>query len=150
MIRTLTVAAGLVLPAAALASDHADHDHAHSRTPSPEDAVVYFIGPADGATVTNPVTFHFGLSGMGIAPADVDWPNTGHHHMFINLDPAEHQDMNDMIPATEDILHFGGGQTQVTLDLPEGTHSFWLLLGDYNHIPHDPPVVSQPITLTIE
>ena len=146
MIRPIIIAGALALPLAAFAHDHGDH----ARTPSPEDAVAYFIGPADGSTVSNPVTFHFGLSGMGIAPADVDWPNTGHHHMFINLDPAEHQDMDDMIPATPDILHFGGGQTQVTLDLPAGTHTFWLLLGDHNHIPHDPPVMSAPITLTIE
>ena len=146
MIRPIIIAGALALPLAAFAHDHGDH----ARTPSPEDAVAYFIGPADGSTVSNPVTFHFGLSGMGIAPADVDWPNTGHHHMFINLDPAEHQDMDDMIPATPDILHFGGGQTQVTLDLPAGTHTFWLLLGDYSHIPHDPPVISAPITLTVE
>ena len=147
--RSVALAVGLALPLAAQASSH-DHGHGdHARTPSPGDAVVYFVGPEDGSTVSNPVTFHFGLSGMGIAPADVEWPNTGHHHMFINVDPAT-MDMSEGLPATEDILHFGGGQTQVTLELPEGTHTFWLLLGDHNHIPHDPPVMSAPITLTIE
>ena len=139
------LAAALAIPVAAMAQ----HDHDHGRTESVPDARVYFVTPADGATVSNPVTFHFGLSGMGIAPADVEWPNTGHHHMFINVDPAT-MDMDGTLPATEDILHFGGGQTEVTLDLPAGTHTFWLLLGDHNHIPHDPPVMSEPITVTIE
>ena len=144
--RCILLAAALALPGAALAQGH---DHDHGRTESTPDTVVYFVTPADGATVSNPVTFHFGLRGMGIAPADVEWPNTGHHHMFINVNPAT-MDMDAMLPATEDILHFGGGQTEVTLDLPEGTHTFWLLLGDHNHIPHDPPVMSEPITVTIE
>ncbi len=145
MFRACILGAVLAVPTAAIAQ----HDHDHGRTDRPDDARVYFIGPEDGATVSNPVTFHFGLEGMGIAPADVEWPDTGHHHMFINVDPMT-MDMDEMLPATEDILHFGGGQTQVTLELPEGTHTFWLLLGDHNHIPHDPPVVSEPITLTIE
>lgn len=148
MLRIVTLAAALALPAAALASgDHAGGDH--GRTPSPEDAVAHFVTPLEGTTVSSPVTFHFGLGSMGIAPADVEWPNTGHHHLFINVDPATH-DMDTAIPATPDILHFGGGQTQVTLDLPAGTHTFWLLLGDHNHLPHDPPVISAPLTLTVE
>ncbi|MBK5926367.1 DUF4399 domain-containing protein [Rhodobaculum claviforme] len=141
----ITFAAALAVPTAALAQ----HDHGGARTEAPPEARVYFITPADGDTVANPVTFHFGLQGMGIAPAGVDWPDTGHHHMFINTDPAT-MDMDATLPATENILHFGGGQTEVTLDLPAGEHTFWLLLGDTNHVPHDPPVMSEPITLTIE
>ena len=143
MIRTCMLAAVFAVPT--MMPAHADQ----GRTEGPDGARVYFVAPAEGATVSNPVTFNFGLEGMGIAPADVDWPNTGHHHMFINLDPAT-MDMDGTLPATEDILHFGGGQTEVTLDLPAGTHTFWLLLGDHNHIPHDPPVMSEPITVTIE
>jgi len=149
MLRIITLAGALALPAIAGAqTGHGDHGD-HGRTPSPEGAMVYFVAPADGSTVSNPVTFNFGLRGMGIAPADVEWPNTGHHHMFINVDPAT-MDMAGGLPATENILHFGGGQTEVTLDLPAGTHTFWLLLGDHNHVPHDPPVMSAPITVTIE
>ena len=143
MFRTCMLAAALALPTAALAMDD------HGRTEAPDGARVFFVTPEEGATVSSPVTFNFGLEGMGIAPADVDWPNTGHHHMFINLDPTT-MPMDETLPATEDILHFGGGQTQVTLDLPTGTHTFWLLLGDHNHIPHDPPIMSEPLTLTIE
>jgi hypothetical protein len=146
MLRTVSLVAALVMPAAALAQSHSHGDH--DRTEAPEGAAVFFVAPADGATVSNPVTFHFGLSGMGVAPAGVEWPNTGHHHMLINVDPSE-LDMNEGLPATENILHFGGGQTQVTLDLPAGTHVFRLVLGDHNHVPHDPPIVSEPITVTI-
>jgi hypothetical protein len=141
MLRTLLCAAAMALPVAALAQDGA-------RTPAAEGAEVFLIAPADGATVTSPVTLQFGLRNKGVAPADVDWPNTGHHHLFINVDPATH-DAGTAIPATENILHFGGGQTQATLDLPAGTHTVWLLLGDHNHVPHDPPVVSAPVTFTV-
>lgn len=140
----ISLAAALALPGAALAQDHGD-----ARTAAPPEAEVYFIAPEDGATVTSPVTFRFGLAGMGVAPAGAEWADTGHHHMFINLDPAT-MELDAALPATEDILHFGGGQTEVTLDLPAGEHRFWLLLGDHNHVPHDPPVMSAPITVTIE
>ena len=118
-------------------------------TPSPEGAQVYVISPADGATLTNPVTIVFGLAGMGVAPAGADFENTGHHHLLINITPEEIA-LDEPLPATEQIVHFGGGQTQVTTELPPGEHTLRLLLGDMNHIPHDPPVVSEPITVTVE
>lgn len=117
--------------------------------PAPEGAEVYFISPADGATVANPVTIRFGLRGMGIAPAGADWDNTGHHHLLVNIEPSEIA-MDESLPATDQIRHFGGGQTEATLELPAGTHTLRLLLGDYSHTPHDPPVMSDPITVTVE
>ena len=119
------------------------------RTPAPEDARVYIIAPEDGATVANPVTIRFGLEGMGVAPAGVAAGQTGHHHLLINT-PPEDVDMEFALPATDEIVHFGGGQTQTTMDLPAGTHELRLLLGDANHVPHDPPIVSDPITITVE
>ncbi|PWR03913.1 rod shape-determining protein RodA [Meridianimarinicoccus roseus] len=119
------------------------------QTPAPDGAEVYFISPADGATVSNPVTIRFGLSGMGIAPAGYDVDNTGHHHLLINLEPGD-VDMTTSLPATDQIVHFGGGQTEMTRELPAGTHTLRLLLGDYSHVPHDPPVMSDPITITVE
>ena len=119
------------------------------RTPAPEDARAYIVAPADGATVTNPVTIVFGLEGMGVAPAGVERDNTGHHHLLINTDPAT-LDMSMGLPATDQIVHFGGGQTQVTTDLPAGTHTLQLLLGDWSHVPHDPPILSEPITVTVD
>ena len=109
---------------------------------------VYFIAPIDGAKLTSPITIKFGLKGMGVAPAGVDRPNTGHHHLLINLTALP--DMTSSLPATDNIKHFGGGQTETTLELPKGTHTLQLLLGDYAHVPHKVPVMSEKITITIE
>jgi hypothetical protein len=117
------------------------------RTPSPPGAEVYIISPKNGAKVTSPVHVQFGLKGMGIAPAGVKFDNTGHHHLLIDTDlPAN---PGAPLPATDKIVHFGKGQTETTLTLSPGTHTLQLLLGDMNHIPHDPPVVSKKITITV-
>ena len=118
-------------------------------TPAPEGAAVYFIGIEDGATVSNPVTIRFGLSGMGVAPAGIEKEKTGHHHLIIN-ETIEGEELDYPIPADENHRHFGGGQTEVTLDLPAGTHTLQLVLGDWSHIPHSPPVMSEQITVTVE
>ena len=116
-------------------------------TAAPANAEVYIISPQDGDTVTNPVTIQFGLKGMGVAPAGVDKPNTGHHHLLIDTDvPA----LDAPIPADDNHRHFGGGQTEVTLELPPGKHTLQLLLGDKSHIPHDPPVLSRKITIIVK
>ena len=119
------------------------------RIAAPEGAEVYIVTPEDGATVSNPVTIVFGLRGMGVAPAGVEFPDTGHHHLLINVDPGE-IDFDEPLLADDRFRHFGGGQTEVTLDLPTGTHTLMLLLGDELHVPHDPPVMSAPITITVE
>lgn len=119
------------------------------RSVAPDGARAYIVMPADGAVVNNPVTIVFGLEGMGIAPANVELDNTGHHHLLINTDPAT-LDLESGLPATDQIVHFGGGQTQVTKDLPVGTHRLQLLLGDWSHVPHDPPVLSDVITIVVE
>lgn len=132
--------AGLLLAGAAFAESH--------RSPAPAGASVYIISPADGSTVSNPVTIVFGLAGMGVAPAGTEMDNTGHHHLLINTDPST-LDMDSGLPATDEIVHFGGGQTQVTKELPAGTHTLQLLLGDWTHVPHNPPVMSEAITITV-
>ena len=117
------------------------------RTAAPEGAGVYFISPADGAEVASPVTVRFGLRGMGVAPAGVQTSNTGHHHLIVDASlPAEDRP----IPNDENHRHFGGGQTETTLDLSPGTHKLQLILGDHLHIPHQPPVVSEKITITVK
>jgi hypothetical protein len=117
-------------------------------TPAPEGAKVYFISPQDGETVTSPVTVRFGLSGMGVAPAGTDRPHTGHHHLLIDLDapPA----LDRPLPADENHVHFGGGQTETTIELDPGAHTLQLLLGDMNHVPHDPPVLSEKIRIEVK
>ena len=94
-----------------------------------------------------PVLVQFGLKGMGVAPAGVKFENTGHHHLLIDTDaPA---DQSTPLPATDKIVHFGKGQTETSLTLTPGKHTLQLLLGDQNHVPHDPPVISKKITITV-
>jgi len=140
MIRTFLAAgvSALLVSGAATAGD---------RTPSPAGAIVYIVSPADGATVASPVTVVFGLKGMGVAPAGTEKENTGHHHLIIDAPlPA----LEDPIPADDNHKHFGGGQTETTIELPPGEHTLQLLLGDLNHVPHEPPVTSDRITITVE
>ncbi len=116
------------------------------RTPAPEGAVLYFIAPADGDEVASPVNILFGLSGAGVAPAGIEFPNSGHHHMLVDTAmPPE----NLPIPTDENHLHFGLGQTEAMVELAPGEHTLQLVLGDHLHIPHDPPVVSEAITVTV-
>lgn len=120
---------------------------AYARSPAPEDAKAFIVSPKDGATVASPVAVRFDLSGMAVAPAGEDKSNSGHYHLLIDVDtlPA----MNQPIPKDERHLHFGKGQTETKLQLPPGKHTLQLLLGDYQHIPHDPPVISDRITITV-
>jgi len=117
------------------------------RTPSPKGAEVYIISPKDGDTVSSPVVVRFGLKGMGVAPAGAQSPNTGHHHLLIN---TTYTTMDRSIPKDDRHIHLGGGQTEVEITLPAGRHRLQLLLGDYLHVPHNPPVMSKPITITVK
>ncbi|WP_420011746.1 DUF4399 domain-containing protein [Tateyamaria sp.] len=122
-------------------------------TPAPEGAAVYFVNLEDGATVSSPVTIIFGLEGMGVAPAGTEKENTGHHHLLLNRPPlgeGEEGELEYGLPADDNHIHFGGGQTQVTLDLPAGQHTMQLVMGDLNHVPHIDPVTSDVITITVE
>jgi hypothetical protein len=115
-------------------------------TPSPEDARVYFVDLKDGATIGAQTTIHFGLRGMGVAPAGSDKANSGHHHLLID---TELPPLDEPIPSDPNHMHFGAGQTEVDLALAPGPHTLQLLLGDKNHIPHSPPVVSELIHVTV-
>ena len=139
LVSIATYAAVLALGGAAIAGE----------TPAPEGAGVYFINIKNGDTLSNPVTIQFGLKGMGIAPAGTEKEHTGHHHLLID-ESLESDELNEPIPADEQHVHFGGGQTEKTLELPAGTHTLQLVLGDWSHIPHNPPVMSEKITVTVE
>lgn len=117
-------------------------------TPAPVSAEVYFISPADGATVSGPVTVVFGLKNMGVAPAGTDVANTGHHHLLIDV--ATTPDLDKPVPADDHHKHFGAGQTETTTTLPPGKHTLQLLLGDKLHVPHAPAVMSKKITITVK
>ena len=120
---------------------------AFAATPSAKGTEIYIISPADGDTVSSPVTVQFGLKGMGVAPAGVDKPNTGHHHLIIDADAP---DMSKPIPKNDHYRHFGGGQTEASLDLKPGKHTLQLLLGDKEHMSFNPPVLSKKITITVK
>lgn len=140
-MRIPVIAASMILAASAAVA---------GETPSPPGAKVYFIGLEDGQTVASPLTVRFGLSGMGVAPAGVDdKENTGHHHLIIN-EAIEGEELNEPIPADDQHIHFGGGQTETTIELPAGTHVLQLVLADWSHIPHNPPVMSERITITVK
>lgn len=113
---------------------------------SPSTANLYIISPQDGDTVKSTFTVTFGLQGMGVAPAGVERKHTGHHHLLVDKDtlPAFNQ------PMGGEVIHFGNGQTQTTLTLPKGKHTLQLILGDHHHVPHQPAVISQKITITVE
>lgn len=117
------------------------------RSSRPADAELYFIAPRDGETHASPVTVRFGLRGMGVAPAGIAFPDTGHHHLLID---AELPPFDRPVPADERHIHFGKGQTEAVVELAPGKHRLRLLLGDHLHIPHDPPVVSESITITVK
>jgi hypothetical protein len=116
-------------------------------TPAPKDAYLYIIWPGDGERVRSPFWCRFGLRNMGVTHAGDATPNTGHHHLFIDVD--EPLDANQPIPSDKKHVHFGAGQTEVRLELPPGSHTLQLVLGDANHIPFDPPVVSRRIRITV-
>jgi hypothetical protein len=115
--------------------------------PAPEGARAYIISPANGEQVAQRFTVRFGLSGMGVAPAGVEKDNTGHHHLLINA--GELPDMSVPMPASDQLMHFGGGQTETELTLPPGDYTLRLVLGDHLHVPHQPPVISEPVRVTV-
>ena len=120
---------------------------AAAQTPSPQGAREYFINLKNGQHVKSPVLIQFGLAGMGVAPAGAMNMNTGHHHLIIDADTPPG---GMPIPNDEKHRHFGGGQTEVSVQLTPGNHSLQLVLADGAHIPHNPPVVSEKISVTVD
>jgi hypothetical protein len=121
---------------------------ASGETARPANAFVYIISPKDGDTVASPFRMQFGLSSMGVAPAGVDAPNTGHHHLLI--DSNESLDPNEPIPQDKKHLHFGAGQTEALIELPPGKHTLQLVLGDSSHYLFRPPLLSDVIIVNVK
>jgi len=122
---------------------------APARLAAPPGAEVYIIAPLDGAKLRSPVTVRFGLKGLGVAPAGIQFDNTGHHHLLVDTDLAE-LSLDAPLPATANILHFGKGQTETQLTLAPGKHTLELLFADFSHRSFDPPLHSKKITITVE
>lgn len=147
-MKKATVIAGLLLALAPVLGSAQQGGGALPRSPAPESAEVYIISPQDGETVSSPVTVVFGLRGMGVAPAGVQQANTGHHHLLIDVEEPE--SLSTPLPASNQVVHFGAGQTETVIELEPGEHTLRLVLGDHLHIPHNPPVMSELITITVE
>lgn len=134
---TLCALAALIIGGAAVAGD----------SPSPKKAYLYIGWPNDGEVINkNNFRVWFGLRKMGVSPAGIDKPMTGHHHLVID---AGLPPMDEEIPADKNHVHFGKGQTETRITLPSGTHTLRLVLADHNHVPHNPPVLSKKITVTV-
>lgn len=119
----------------------------YKKVATAEGSSLYFINVKNGDTVASPLNVQFGLRGMGVAPAGVEKAGTGHHHLLVDV--AE-LDVNNGIPMDDKHRHFGTGQTEVSIALKPGTHTLQLVLGDQNHIPHHPPLMSERITVTVK
>ena len=118
-----------------------------AQSPAPAGAKVYFIEPKSGAEISGPVAVKMGISDMEIAPAGTEKANSGHHHILID---TALKDPGSPLPADDNHRHFGKGQTEATLELKPGKHTLQLVLGDHNHAPHNPPVISEVITITVK
>jgi hypothetical protein len=138
LVRGLLVAAVIGAPAVAV-----------GETAAPPNAAVYIISPKDGDTVTSPFKVQFGLTGMGVAPAGVEKPNTGHHHL-INDATLSPDELKEPIASDAKHIHFGGGQTETMVTLPPGKHTLQLVLGDWSHVPFNPPIMSPVVTVTVK
>jgi hypothetical protein len=129
------------------AHDHAAPEGGFKRSPAPADAFVYIGWPNDNETIrTTRVHVWFGARNCGVAPAGTYKPNTGHHHLLIDTDLPP---LDQPIPNDKNHLHFGNGQTETVIDLPPGTHTLQILMGDGDHVPHDPPLMSKKITIHV-
>jgi hypothetical protein len=124
-------------------------DDGSMRTPAPDGARVYFTNLQSGDIVSNPILIHFGAGGVEVTEAGDQTPGTGHHHLLVDTTVAD-VDLDYPIPNDETHIHFGMGQTETTIELPPGDHTLQLLMGDWTHIPHDPPIASDVITITVE
>lgn len=144
MMRMLVRVMALLLAFAPL---FAGSPRADERNPAPKKAKVFFLDLKDGQTIPAKITIHFGISGMELAAAGSSRPNTGHHHLLID---SELPPLDQPIPSDFNHIHFGRGQDEMELSLTPGAHTLQLLLGDGNHVPHDPPVVSPVIHVSVD
>ena len=133
-------------PAAPAAPEAPAAPAAPARRAAPQGAIAYIIEPADGAVVTSPVRVLFGLTGAGVVPAGIEREGAGHHHLLIDTGLPN---LDFPVPADDNHKHFGAGQTETVIELPPGSHTLQLLLGDERHIPHDPPIMSERITIEV-
>lgn len=154
MMKTYVFAAALALALAACGQPAETPAPTAAQEPSdtrpfPDDAPrVYFANLSDGDTVSSPFRVVFGLSGMGVAPAGTEAPDTGHHHLLIDA-ALSAEERAYAIPASDNHLHFGGGQTETVVTLPPGDHTLQLVFGDRGHALFNPSIESEAITINV-
>jgi hypothetical protein len=121
-----------------------------AQSTAPAGAYSYIVNLHNGETVISPFTVIFGLtSNMGVAPAGVEKPNVGHHHLLVDT-TLKPEDLTRPLPVDEHHLHFGKGQTETAVSLPPGKHTLQLVLGDWSHVPFNPSVQSAVITVNVK
>ena len=149
IINTIATAAIILITSSILSAEESKQPapKAEPKMASPKSAKAYIIFPKDGKTVKKKFLVRFGLKKMGIAPAGIKFPNTGHHHLII--DGAKF-DMTLPLPMSETLKHFGAGQTEAILELKSGKHTLKLVFADHLHRLHEPPVISEEITITVK
>lgn len=108
---------------------------------------IYFIQPEDGAMVTSPVTFEFGIENFDLAPKETYEEGTGHHHIGLTDQcvPA-----GEAIPEADPWVHLGDASSTIDMQLPPGEHSVTIQLGDGDHVAFEDPALCQTITITVE
>jgi hypothetical protein len=148
MKKLILMAALLAWASWSLAQENEAAEGSTPAMPSAEGAIVTIVEPQDGDVVPPTFLVKFMVSGMGLAPAGTKIDNTGHHHLLIDIEDLP--PMDQPLPASEQLLHFGGGQTETQLTLAPGKHSLQLVFADYNHRPHNPPVVSEKIVIEVQ
>jgi hypothetical protein len=124
------------------------HLNSSAEAPSYINENIYIRSPKNGEVVSNPVKIVFGLKDMGVAPAGTKMKNTGHHHLLVNLDKLP--DLKLPLPSHENLIHFGLGQTETEVNLKKGVNTLQLILGDYMHKPHQPPLISKKIKIIVK
>lgn len=139
-VQSLFLTAALLCVSSAVLSAEADNNA------PPANAKVYIVSPLNGASVPESFTVVFGLKGMGVAPAGTDKALTGHHHLVV--DAAALPDLTK--PLGAEVKHFGAGQTETELSLPKGKHTLQLIFADKAHMPFNPPLVSEKITVDVK
>lgn len=146
MVLTALILMAALAPVASLAADKTEAAASEKMAPQPR---AFFENLKDGDTVTSPFKVKFGISGMVVKPAGDNTPNSGHFHLLIDSELTGDA-LKTTIPKDDTHLHFGKGQTETDLTLPAGKHTLQLIMGDANHVPHNPPVLSDKITVTVK
>ncbi|HEY8010503.1 MAG TPA: DUF4399 domain-containing protein [Rudaea sp.] len=143
----MLVAAGFMSVGLAVADDMAK-PAGPSRAKAQPGVSVFIISPKDGDTVGQDVLVQFGAKGIAVRPAGDPTPNTGHHHLLIDV--AELPPGDAPIPNDATHKHYGKGQTEDTIHLTPGDHTLQLDFGDLAHMQFDPPLVSKKITVHVK